>query len=143
MTIVKFKKVNPNAILPVYATPGAAGADVFSVEAVMLPFNVTVAVSTGLCPEIPPGFEIQVRPRSGLALKHSVTVVNSPGTVDSDFRGEMKVLLRNLGTMPYPVREGDKIAQIVVAPCVTATFEETTTLSTTERGEGGFGHTGQ
>lgn len=130
--------------LPTYATPGAAGADVCAaVEGeVVLPPGGRVAVPTGLVVAVPEGYEMQVRPRSGLALHHGITVANAPGTVDSDFRGELKVILVNLGDRPFVVRRGDRIAQLVVAPVVRAQFRKAEGLSTTARGEGGFGSTG-
>lgn len=123
---------------------GAAGMDV--VAAVDAPLELApgarAAVSTGLALAVPPGWEVQVRPRSGLALRHGVTVVNAPGTVDSDYRGEVKVLLVNLGAEPFVVRRGDRVAQLVVAPVVQAEVLEVEELPPTERGAGGFGHTG-
>lgn len=130
--------------LPAYETPGAAGADVVAaVEAdIEIEPGSRRAVPTGLAVAVPPGFEIQVRPRSGLALRHGLTVANAPGTIDSDYRGEVKVILVNLGAEPVTVRRGDRIAQLVVAPVSTARFAPTTDLPSTERGDGGFGSTG-
>jgi len=130
--------------LPSYATTGAAGADVCAAvgKELVLPPGARVAVPTGLALAVPPGFEVQVRPRSGLALQHGVTVANAPGTVDSDFRGELQVILVNLGDAPYVIRRGDRIAQLVVAPVVQAQFVPVTALPETARGEGGFGSTG-
>jgi dUTP pyrophosphatase len=102
-----------------------------------------IAVSTGLVLEIPEGYEGQVRPRSGLALREGVTVVNAPGTIDADYRGELKVLLVNLGSKTAEIKRGDRIAQLVIAPVSRARFEETCELSTSERGSGGFGSTGR
>ncbi|MGC8916398.1 MAG: dUTP diphosphatase [Thermoanaerobaculum sp.] len=130
--------------LPTYATPGSSGADLFAAvegEVVMAP-GQRVAIPTGLRVAVPEGFELQVRPRSGLALKHGVTVANAPGTVDSDFRGEVRVILVNLGSEPFTVRRGDRIAQLVVAPVVRARFVAGKELPQTLRGEGGFGSTG-
>jgi len=131
--------------LPGYASAGAAGADLRA--AVTDPMAVgrgeRVAVPTGLVLEIPKGYEAQVRPRSGLASKHGLTVVNSPGTVDSDYRGELKVLLVNLGSETVTIERGDRVAQLVIAPVTRADFVEDDDLSSTERGEGGFGSTGR
>ena len=141
--IVKFKKKHDAVQLPVYVTLGAAAADVFSNEETWVGVGKTRVVSTGLFPEIPDGYEIQVRPRSGFAVKHSVTVLNSPGTIDSDFRGELSVILHNFGTKPFEIKKGDRIAQLVVAPVIRATFVAVDSLTETERGEGGLGHTGK
>lgn len=131
--------------LPRYVTPGAAGADV--VAAVAEPLELApaarVAVPTGLVLAIPEGYEVQVRPRSGLALGHGVTVANAPGTIDSDYRGEVKVILVNLGDEPFTIRRGDRIAQLVVAPVAQAAFREVDTVSGSARGSGGFGSTGR
>ena len=128
--------------LPAYATEGAAGMDVVSAEDVVLAPGARHAVATGLAMAIPHGFEVQVRPRSGLALKHGVTVANAPGTVDSDYRGELKVILVNLGAEPFEIRRGDRVAQLVVAPVVRAAWLEVSALDETVRGAGGFGSTG-
>ncbi len=130
--------------LPAYATPGSAGADIVAAvsEDVQLRPLERRAVPTGLMLAVPPGHEVQVRPRSGLALRHGVTVANAPGTVDSDYRGELMVILVNLGNEPYVVRRGDRIAQLVVSPVVPATFVERVELPPSERGPGGFGSTG-
>ena len=128
--------------LPAYATDGAAGMDVVSAEDVTLAPLARHAVATGLALAIPPGFEIQVRPRSGLALKHGVTVANAPGTIDSDYRGELKVILVNLGIEPFEIRRGDRVAQLVLAPVVRASWLEVAALDETARGAGGFGSTG-
>ena len=128
---------------PAYATEGAAGLDVVTAVDLSLAPGERMAVPTGFAIEIPPGFEVQVRPRSGLALKHGVTCLNTPGTIDSDYRGEVKVILANLGGEPFAVSRGERIAQLVPAPVLRATFEEVSELSGTERGSGGFGSTGQ
>ena len=128
--------------LPAYATDGAAGMDVVAAEDVELAPGARHAVATGLAVAIPPGFEIQVRPRSGLALKHGVTVPNTPGTIDSDYRGELKVIMINLGAEPFAIRRGDRIAQLVLAPVVRASWLPVEELDETVRGEGGFGSTG-
>jgi dUTP pyrophosphatase len=128
--------------LPAYATAGAAGMDVVSAEDVTISPGGRHAVATGLALAIPPGFEIQVRPRSGLALKHGVTVPNAPGTIDSDYRGELKVILINHGSEPFAIRRGDRVAQLVLAPVVRASWLEVAELDETARGAGGFGSTG-
>jgi len=128
--------------LPAYATSGAAGMDVVSAEDVTIAPGARHAVATGLALAIPEGYEIQVRPRSGLALKHGITVPNTPGTIDSDYRGEMKVILINLGPEPFAIARGDRVAQLVLAPVVQAEWDEVAELDATERGEGGFGSTG-
>ncbi|MEP7222894.1 MAG: dUTP diphosphatase, partial [Novosphingobium sp.] len=128
--------------LPGYATSGAAGMDVLAAEDVVLPPGARHAVATGLAVAIPAGFEIQVRPRSGLALKHGITVPNTPGTIDSDYRGELKVILINLGSESFSIRRGDRVAQLVLAPVVQASWLEVTELDETLRGAGGFGSTG-
>lgn len=134
----------PGASLPLYKTEGAAGADIcaFVTDAVVISPSKSALVPTGLCFEIPVGYEIQVRPRSGLAAKNGVTILNTPGTIDSDYRGEVKVILVNLGTQDFIIHNGDRIAQIVVSPVTRGTFVEVQSLSETERGAGGFGSTG-
>jgi dUTP pyrophosphatase len=128
--------------LPKYATDGAAGMDVLAAEDVTLAPGTRHAVATGLAVAIPPGYEIQVRPRSGLALKHGISVPNAPGTIDSDYRGELKIILINHGAEPFPIRRGDRVAQLVLAPVTQARWEEVEELDATARGEGGFGSTG-
>ncbi|MFY7836308.1 MAG: dUTP diphosphatase [Novosphingobium sp.] len=128
--------------LPAYATDGAAGMDVVAAEDIDLAPGARHAVATGLSVAIPAGYEIQVRPRSGLALKHGVTVPNTPGTIDSDYRGELKVIMINLGTESFAIRRGDRVAQLVVAPVTRGTWLEVEELDATARGEGGFGSTG-
>ena len=125
-------------------TDGAAGMDLASAadEAITIAPGERLGVPTGWSMELPAGYEAQVRPRSGLSLKHGVTVVNAPGTIDSDYRGEIVVLLVNLGQRPYRITPGDRVAQMVIAPVSRATVEEALALSATERGVGGFGHTG-
>ena len=129
--------------LPAYATDGAAGMDVVAAEALTLAPGDRAAVATGFAIAIPPGHEVQVRPRSGLALKHGVTCLNTPGTIDSDYRGEVKVILANLGREPFAIARGDRIAQLVPAVVLRATLNEVTTLDETTRGAGGFGSTGR
>ena len=129
--------------LPVYATDGAAGMDVVAAEALTLAPGARAAVATGFAIAIPAGYEVQVRPRSGLALKHGVTCLNTPGTIDSDYRGEVKVILANLGQEPFEIARGDRIAQLVPAVVLRATLDEVATLDDTTRGAGGFGSTGR
>ena len=133
---------NADLPLPAYATTGAAGMDVVAAEHVTIAPGARHAVATGLAMAIPPGFEIQVRPRSGLALKHGVTVPNTPGTIDSDYRGELKVILINHGHAAFVVQRGDRIAQLVLAPVTQACWLECDELDATTRGAGGFGSTG-
>jgi dUTP pyrophosphatase len=142
--VMRFRRLRPGAIVPAYMTAGAAGMDLASAadEPVTLAPGQRAAIPVGLALEIPNGYEGQVRPRSGLARKHGVTVVNAPGTIDSDYRGEIAVLLVNLGVEAYTIAPGDRIAQLVVAPVTQVTLQETDDLSTTNRGPGGFGHTG-
>ena len=128
--------------LPAYATEGAAGMDVLSAEDVTLEPGARHAVATGLAVAIPPGYEIQVRPRSGLALKHGISVPNTPGTIDSDYRGELKVILINHGAEAFAIARGDRVAQLVLAPVTRGTWEEVEELDETARGAGGFGSTG-
>jgi dUTP pyrophosphatase len=128
--------------LPAYATAGAAGMDVVAAEDVVIAPGARHAVATGLAMAIPQGFEIQVRPRSGLALKHGITVPNTPGTIDSDYRGELKVILINHGDQPFAIARGDRVAQLVVAPVVQGVWLEVDALDETARGQGGFGSTG-
>ena len=128
--------------LPAYATFGAAGMDVLSAEDVTVAPGARHAVATGLSLAIPTGYEIQVRPRSGLALKHGITVPNTPGTIDSDYRGELKVILINHGAESFAIARGDRVAQLVLAPVVQAAWNEVGELDATDRGSGGFGSTG-
>ncbi len=139
---VLFKKIDPAAKLPAYAHPGDAGMDVCSAEDAVLEPGGRRLVRTGLVMVLPPDAEAQVRPRSGLALKHGVTVLNTPGTIDSGYRGEVGVILANFGSEPYVVEKGARIAQIVVAPVVRADVAETEEADDTVRGSGGFGSTG-
>ena len=129
--------------LPTYATAGAAGMDVVSAEDLTLEPGQRRAVATGFAIAIPAGHEVQVRPRSGLALKHGITCPNTPGTIDEDYRGELKIILANWGSEPFVIKRGDRIAQIVPAVVTRATFDEVDSLDETERGEGGFGSTGR
>lgn len=129
--------------LPTRATEHAAGLDVVAAENLTLASGQRHAVATGFAIAIPEGYEVQVRPRSGLALKHGITCLNTPGTIDSDYRGEVKVILANLGPEPFEVRRGERIAQLVPAPVLQADFREVAELTETARGAGGFGSTGQ
>ena len=137
-------EANEEAFLPVYASDLAAGADVracIANDVILFPGDSTL-VPTGIRVEIPEGYEIQVRPRSGLALKEQVTVLNTPGTIDADYRGEVGVILINHGKKPFIITPGMRIAQIVLAPVAKALFVREEILAVTSRGEGGFGHTG-
>jgi dUTP pyrophosphatase len=142
---VEFKKLRPDAVIPKYMTPGAAGLDLCAAidHALEIQPRDRRLIPTGLAVAIPPGFEGSVRPRSGLALKHGITLVNSPGTVDSDYRGELAVIAINHGAEPFVVKPGERIAQMVIAPVAQAEVIEVAELSETERGAGGFGSTGR
>lgn len=150
--IVKIARLNgfdPEIALPRYETVGAAGADIranFPVDGrsdITLEPGERLLIPTGFAMDVPPGFEAQIRPRSGLALKHGVTLANAPGTIDADYRGPVGVILINLGPEPFSVSHGDRIAQIIIAPVVQARFESVAGLSETDRGTGGFGSTGR
>ena len=145
MTKINIKVVaNEGVKLPLYKTSGAAGADICALlkEPIVIESGKSAMVPTGLFFEIPQGYEVQIRPRSGLAAKNGVTVLNTPGTIDSDYRGEINVILINLGDKPFTVNNGDRIAQMLVAPVIQADFSVVTSLEETERGAGGFGSTG-
>ena len=129
--------------LPSYATAGAAGMDVVAAETLTLQPGQRHAVETGFALAIPEGYEIQVRPRSGLALKHGITVPNTPGTIDSDYRGELKIIMVNWGSEPFEIVRGERVAQIVPAPVLKASFAEVEELDETDRGHRGFGSTGR
>ena len=139
---LRFKRIHPDAALPAYAHASDAGMDVRSVESLTIPAKGRALVHTGLVMLLPPGYEAQVRPRSGLALKNGVTVLNTPGTIDSGYRGEVGVILINLGAEPFVVEKGMKIAQLVVAPVAQAEIVEVSAVDATDRGAGGFGSTG-
>jgi dUTP pyrophosphatase len=141
---IRIKRLNHGAGLPLpsYATSGAAGMDICAAENLTLKVGKRHAVATGFAFAIPDGFEVQVRPRSGLALKHGITCLNTPGTIDSDYRGEVKVILANLGDEDFMIQRGDRIAQLVVAPVTQGTMSEVDALDDTARGSGGFGSTG-
>lgn len=142
--LIEFKKLHPEAKIPRYMTDLAAGLDVQArPEAIIvLEPGQRCLVPSGLAVAIPPGYEIQVRPRSGLAIKHGIALVNSPGTIDADYRGEIGIILINHGQEPFVINPGDRIAQLVVAPVCQAKLLEVDQLSETGRGSGGFGHTG-
>jgi dUTP pyrophosphatase len=144
--VIKLRRVRPSSLpLPRYQSADAAGMDLIAdIEASLeiVPMG-RAAVPTGIAMEIPPGFEGQVRPRSGRALEEGLTLINSPGTVDADYRGEIKVLLVNLGSAPIAVRRGDRVAQLVIAPVARAELIEVAELGPSSRGSGGFGHTGR
>ena len=145
MTNINIKVVaKEGAKLPLYKTSGAAGADICALleKPLVIESGKSAMVPTGLFFEIPEGYEVQIRPRSGLAAKNGVTVLNTPGTIDSDYRGEINVILINLGDKPFTVNNGDRIAQMLVAPVIQADFSLVTSLDETERGAGGFGSTG-
>jgi dUTP pyrophosphatase len=145
---IKFKRINKNLThipLPSYATKGSAGMDVYA--ALEKPFLISRGkidmIPTNISVEIPEGYEIQVRPRSGLAAKHGIGILNSPGTIDSDYRGEIKIIIINFGKEDFIIQPAERIAQLVVSKVYTAKLIETTELNNTSRGEGGFGHTGR
>ena len=139
---LRFRKIHPDAVLPSYAHPSDAGMDVRSVEDLTIAPGKRALVHTGLVMLLPPKYEAQVRPRSGLALKSGVTVLNTPGTIDSGYRGEVGVILINLGEADFQVKKGDKVAQIVIAPVTRPEIVETTEVDEPDRGAGGFGSTG-
>lgn len=145
--VVQLRRLRESARIPAYQTPGASGLDLCAAmedgQPVVLPPLGRALVPTGLSTAIPLGYEGQVRPRSGWALKHGITVLNSPGTIDADYRGEIKVLLINLGQEAVTVQPGDRIAQLVIARVEQAVLREVEVLDETARGEGGFGHTGR
>lgn len=140
---LKFKRIHPDAVLPAYAHPSDAGMDIRSVADLVIPAGKRALVPTGLVMLLPPMYEAQVRPRSGLALKSGVTVLNTPGTIDSGYRGEVGVILANFGDADFTVKKGDKIAQLVIAPVTQPEIVETDVVDETDRGAGGFGSTGK
>ena len=141
MTVL-FKRLNEEAKMPAYAHEGDAGLDVSSAEDISIPPMRRALVHTGLVMALPAGYEAQIRPRSGLALKKGITVLNTPGTIDAGYRGEVGVILMNLGDETFEVKKGDKIAQMVIAPVTRAEVVEVAEVDSTERGAGGFGSTG-
>lgn len=142
MLEVRVRLLRAGGRLPRRASPEAAGYDLFAAERVLVPARGRALVPTAIAIQLPEGYEAQVRPRSGLALRHGVTVANAPGTIDSDYRGELMVIVVNLGAEPYTVRRGERIAQLVVGPVVRAAFAVRDALPDSERGAGGFGSTG-
>jgi dUTP pyrophosphatase len=143
--ITRLSPASRDVPLPAYATEGAAGMDIRAVldDPMIVAPGATVLVPTGFAMAVPNGYEAQVRPRSGLAIKHRIGVLNAPGTIDSDYRGEVRVILTNFGSEEFTIRRGDRIAQMVVAPYVKAEWDERESLDDTTRGAGGFGHTGR
>ncbi len=142
MKKIKVKiKTDNNAIIPKYMTNGASGADIFSNENTIIKPGEVKLVSTGIFIEIPEDYECQIRPRSGLSYKHKILILNTPGTIDSDYRGEVKIIMYNLSNKDFEIKQGDRIAQMIFAPIVKAEFINDD-LSSTERNDGGFGHTG-
>ncbi|WP_203361520.1 dUTP diphosphatase [Bacillus sp. REN10] len=139
---LKIKRLHNEALLPFQANPGDAGLDLFSAEEKIIKPGEAELISTGISMELPKGTEAQVRPRSGLALKHAVTVLNSPGTIDEGYRGEIKVILINHGKADFQVEKQMRIAQMVIAPVATVTITQVEELSQSERGAGGFGSSG-
>jgi len=135
---------NDDLPLPQYATPGSAGMDLFAAneDTIEIAPNETALIPTGLSIELPIGYEAQIRPRSGLALKHEIGILNSPGTIDSDYRGEIKVIIKNFGSQPFVVHRGDRIAQMVITRYERIDWVETNSITESIRGTGGFGHTG-
>ena len=146
MQTITVKIINYSAnALPAYETIGSSGMDLranLSEPVNLLPMQRAL-IPTGLFIELPLGYEAQVRPRSGLAIKHGITCLNTPGTIDSDYRGELKIILINLSAEPFAIQHGERIAQMVIQPVIKATWEEVTVLNESKRGEGGFGHTGK
>ena len=142
---IQIKRLRPDALLPAYMTDGAAGLDLAAAldAPLTIPPGGRLLVPTGLAMAIPAGWEGQVRPRSGLAARHGVTCLNAPGTIDADYRGEVKVLLVNHGSEPFVVKSGERVAQLVVAPVAHADLVEVDELAGTTRGDGGFGSTGR
>lgn len=142
---VKIKRLRADAKIPTYGSAEAAGADVYAVidATTFIQPGERRMISTGIAVELPIGFEFQVRPRSGLAAKHGLTIVNTPGTVDSDYRGEIKVILLNTSNVPYQVEHGERIGQLVIAPVLRADFAEVDELDASDRGVNGFGSTGK
>jgi dUTP diphosphatase len=142
MPTLKIKRLQPDAILPAYSHPGDAGLDLYAAVAADIEPGESRLIGTGIAIELPPNTEAQVRPRSGLALKHAVTVLNTPGTIDRGYRGEVGVILINHGRSRFDVRPGMKIAQLVVSSCLTVDIQDVADLAESVRGQGGFGSTG-
>jgi dUTP pyrophosphatase len=141
---VRIRRLRPGAVVPRYMTPLAAGVDLVAAidEPVRIHAHERATIGTGVAISLPEGYEAQVRPRSGLAAQHGITLVNSPGTIDADYRGEIRVILINHGSEPFTVRPGDRIAQMIVGPVARVDWLEVDELDETSRGGGGFGHTG-
>lgn len=139
---VKIHRISKDAILPKYAHPTDAGADVYSVEDITIAPNETVIVPTGLTMAVPAGYEVQIRPRSGLSAKTNLRIANAPGTIDADYRGEIGIIMNNIGNKTETIKKGDRIAQMLIAPTPMISWKEVESLDTTERGAGGFGSTG-
>jgi len=142
MVKIKVQKIKDNAVIPDYAHTGDAGVDLYSTEDYLLKPGGRVLVSTGIKVAIPKGYEAQIRPKSGLALKHGLSIVNTPGTIDSGYRGEIQIIIINLGQENYKIEAGKKVAQMVIKKVEEAVFEEADSLDETSRNEGGFGSTG-
>ena len=142
MSTLKIRRLSPSAIVPAYAHPGDAGLDLCSAVAASIEPGERKLIGTGISIELPPNTEGNLRPRSGLALKHGITVLNAPGTIDCGYRGEVGVILINHGLARFDVKPGMKIAQLIVAPCLTVAVEESSDLADSSRGQGGFGSTG-
>ena len=140
---LKFKRIHPDAVLPAYAHPSDAGMDIRSVADMTVPARGRALVPTGLVVLLPPLYEAQVRPRSGLALKHGITVLNTPGTIDSGYRGEIGVILFNSSDVDFQINKGDRVAQVVIAPVTQPVIKEAQEIDETDRGAGGFGSTGK
>ena len=140
---LKFKRIHPDAVLPAYAHPSDAGMDIRSVADMTVPARGRALVPTGLVVLLPPLYEAQVRPRSGLALKHGITVLNTPGTIDSGYRGEIGVILFNSSDVDFQINKGDRVARIGIAPGSQPVIEEAQEIDETDRGAGGFGSTGK
>ena len=137
---VHIKKISPEAKVPTYATDGASGADLYSVVDRVIPSGTFDLIPTGIAVAIPAGFEAQIRPRSGFALKYGITLLNTPGTIDSDYRGEVKIIVINLGEKEFAIKKGMRIAQMVFTKVERVNFQLVNELTQTVRGEGGFGH---
>ena len=144
MTKIQIKKLSDSVLIPKYETPGSSGMDIAAntIKKIIINPGEKAIVPTGFSLAIPKGYEVQIRPRSGLAAKKNITVLNTPGTIDADYRGEIKVILINLGKEKFIIENGERIAQMVVCPVVQASLEEVKELSDTQRGSGGFGSTG-
>ncbi len=143
--ITRIDESRSDIFLPKYATPGSAGMDIFADISEQLTINPgeTRLIPTGFKMELPPGYEAQIRPRSGLAINNEVGILNSPGTIDSDYRGEIKIILKNFGKNNFIINKGDRIAQMVITSYIRIEWKEVNEINETERGSGGFGHTGK